>query len=306
MTAPPKPPANLRIELLFLILLALLWGSSYSFIKIAVEEIPPITLMAFRVLGACFFLAIVMGARREKLPRDSRTWRMLFVQAVFNSIAAWTILAWGQQYVDAGLASVLNSTSPIFVFLITALATRHESLDWLKLLGAGLGFLGVVLVIGIDVLAGLGTQVAGQAACLFAAVLYAAAAIYGKRLAHISALATATGTMIWASLALVPLALVLERPLERFWEIAPGFEAIAATVILSLFCTSLALMIYFRLLQTLGSLGVASQAYLRAGIGVLLAIAFLGETFDLTVTIGLTAAIIGVFLINRPVEKTDE
>lgn len=249
MTSP-----NLRTEVPLLALLALLWGSSYLFIKLAVAEIPPVTLIALRVLGAAIFLMIVMGMRAEKLPRDRRTWRMLLLQAILNSIGAWTILAWGQQFVDSGLASVLNSTSPIFVFLITSLVTRHETLGGRKLVGAVLGMLGVILIVGVDALRGLGSQVAGQIACLIGAALYAGAAIYAKRLGHISAVATATGTMIWASIVLVPVALVLDRP----WTLMPGPTAIAATVVLSVLCTGVALLIYFRLVRTLGSIGVAS------------------------------------------------
>ena len=288
--------ANLRTELPLLALLALLWGSSYLFIKVAVAEIPPVTLIALRVFGAAIFLLLVMGARAEKLPRDLRTWRMLLLQAMLNSIAAWTVLAWGQQYVESGLASVLNSTSPIFVFLITALVTRHETLGGRRLVGATLGVFGVVLIVGVDTLRGLGDQVAGQVACLVGAALYAGAAIYGKRFGHISALATAAGTMIWATAVLVPLALVLDRP----WTLAPGATALAATAVLSILCTGVALLVYFRLVRTLGSMGVASQSYLRAGIGVILGIVFLGETFTLPVAAGLCAAIVGVALINWP------
>ena len=291
--------SNLRTELPLLALLALLWGSSYLFIKVAVAEIPPVTLIALRVLGATIFLLLVMGARSEKLPRDPQTWRMLLTQSVFNSIGAWTILAWGQQYVESGLASVLNSTSPIFVFLITALVTRHEALGGRKLAGAVLGLMGVALIVGVDVLRGLGNQVAGQIACLVGAALYAGAAIYGKRFSHISAVATATGTMIWASVVLVPLAMVLDRP----WTLAPSLIALAATVILSVLCTGVALLIYFRLVRTLGSMGVASQSYLRAVIGVILGLVFLGETFTLPVAAGLCAAIAGVALINWPARK---
>ena len=124
---------------------------------------------------------------------------MLGVQAFFNSIGAWTVLAWGQQYVGAGLASVLNSTSPIFVFLFTALISRHEALGGRKLAGAMIGLAGVVPIVGVDVLSGLGAAVAGQLACLAGAMLYAGAAIYGKRFAEVGALQTALGTMIWAT-----------------------------------------------------------------------------------------------------------
>lgn len=291
--------ANLRTELSLLALLALLWGSSYLFIKVAVAEIPPVTLIALRVLSAAIFLMLMMGARSERLPRDARTWRMLLVQSVLNSIGAWTVLAWGQQYVDSGLASVLNSTSPIFVFLITALVTRHEALGGRRLAGAVLGLIGVALIVGVDVLRGLGDQVAGQIACLVGAALYAGAAIYGKRFGHISAVATATGTMIWASIVLVPFSLLLDRP----WTLAPSQTALAATAILSILCTGVALLLYFRLVRTLGSMGVASQSYLRAGIGVILGLVFLGETFTPPVAAGLCAAMAGVALINWPAKK---
>ncbi len=290
---------NLHVEWLLLGLLALLWGSSYLFIKIAVAQIPPVTLIAARVLGAALFLNVVLMLRGDRLPRDRRTVGMLGIQAVFNSIGAWTILAWGQQFVDAGLASVLNSTSPIFVFLLTALFTRHEALGGRKLIGAGIGILGVVLIVGVDALRGVGDQVAGQMACLAGAALYAGAAIYGRRFAHISAAATAAGTMTWATVVLVPAALVLEKP----WTLAPGQGAVAATLVLSIFCTGVALLVYFRLVQTLGSLGVASQSYLRAGIGMLLGVLLLGETLSLPVAIGLAAAIAGVALINWPMRS---
>ena len=292
--------SNLLAELLLLGLLALLWGSSYLFIKVAVAEIPPITLIALRVFGAATFLMIVMRLRAESLPRDRRTWRMLLVQAFFNSIGAWTVLAWGQQFVGAGLASVLNSTSPIFVILMTAFVTRHEGLGGRKLLGAAFGVIGVVLIVGVDVLGGLGEQVIGQVACLIGAALYAGAAIYGKRFGHLSAVTTAAGTMIWASAVLVPAAWVLERP----WTLSPSFAAIAATFVLSVLCTGLALLIYFRLVRTLGSMGVASQSYLRAGVGVILGMVFLGETFTFPIALGLVIAVAGVALINLPQRLT--
>jgi drug/metabolite transporter (DMT)-like permease len=290
---------SLKTELPLLALLALLWGSSYLFTKVAVTEIPPITLIALRVTGAAMFLLLVMGLRKECLPRDRRTWRMLYTQALFNSIASWTVLAWGQQFVDAALASVLNSTSPIFVFLFTALVTRHEALGGRKLVGALVGLFGVTLIVGLDALRGLGTQVAGQLACLLAAALYGCAAIYGKRFGHLPAVATATGTMVCASVTLLPLAFVVERP----WAMHPSAMAIGATVILSVFCTGVALLIYFRLVRTIGSMGVASQSYLRAGIGVMLGMVFLSESIALPAAIGIAAAIIGVALINWPVRR---
>jgi multidrug transporter EmrE-like cation transporter len=105
--------------------------------------------------------------------------------------------------------------------------------------------------------------------------------------------------MIWATTVLVPLAIVLERP----WTLSPSTKAVGATVMLSVFCTAVALLIYFRLVRTIGSMGVASQSYLRAGVGVVLGLFLLGETLSLPVAIGLIAAIVGVALINSPTRK---
>ncbi|MCB1384410.1 MAG: EamA family transporter [Nitratireductor sp.] len=277
-------------------LLALLWGSSYLFIKLAVGEIPPLTLIALRVTIASLFLLAVLFWRGERLPGQPAQWRRLLVQSFLNSIGAWTILAWGQQHVDSGPASVLNSTSPIFVLLITAGFTRHEPVGARRMAGALLGLGGVVLIVGTDALAGLGTQVAGQLAALAGAVLYAFAAIYGRRLAGMSPAVIACGTMLWATAVLVPASLFLDDPLA----LRPSPTAIGAATALGLLSTGVALMIYFRLLTTLGSLGTASQAYLRAGIGVVLGMALLGETLTPATLAGIGCALGGVVMINLP------
>ncbi|MEM1313123.1 MAG: EamA family transporter [Pseudomonadota bacterium] len=291
--------ADLRVEWALLALLALLWGSSYLFLKIAVTELPPLTLIALRVSGAAAFLLLVMALRGERLPRRRADWGLLFVQSLLNATLAWTLLAWGQRHVEAGLASVLNSTSPIFVFLFTALITRHEPAPPRKLLGALLGLTGVGLIVGLDALEGLGRGVLAQLACLASAMLYAAAAIWGRRFGHLSATATAAGTMLCAAGALVPAALLLEAP----WRLSPSAAALGAAAALSILCTGVALLIYFRLVRTLGSLGVASQAYLRAGVGVALGMVVLGEAFSAVTGLGLIAAMLGVALINWPARR---
>ena len=227
---------NLLYELPLLGLLAALWGSSYLLIKIAVATIPPITLIAMRVSLAAVFLLAVMWFQGARFPRDWSTWRMLLVQAFFNSIASWTVLAWGQQHVDSGLAGVLNSTSPIFVLIITLLFTRHEPVTAWKLTGALLGVVGVALIVGLDALRGLGQQIAGQLAVLLGALLYAFAAIYGKRFSSISPTVAAAGTMIWATACLGPLCLVADKP----WTLNPSAHSVVAAVVLGLLSTGVA------------------------------------------------------------------
>jgi drug/metabolite transporter (DMT)-like permease len=282
------------MELALLGLLALLWGSSYLLIKIALASIPPFTLIACRVAVAAILLLAVVRMRGERLPADGATWRAFLVQAFFNSIGAWTVLAWGQQYVDSGLAGVLNSTSPLFVFVLTAVWTRHEPITLRKTVGALLGLAGVVLVLGVDALAGIGQQVLAQLAVLFGAFLYACAALNGRRFAALPPTVTATGTMACAAAVLIPACLLIDQP----WRVHPTGISFAAALGLGVFCTGFALLLYFRLLRTLGPIGVTSQSYLRCGISVLLGVVVLGEHVTATVGLGLVAIVLGVAAIN--------
>ena len=235
----------------------------------------------------------------ETFPRDGKTLGRLLIQSFLNSIGAWTILAWGQQYVDSSLSSVLNSTSPLFVFFITYFFTRHEATNFLKLVGACLGVGGVFLIVGTDALQGLGQQVLAQLAILAGAMMYAGAAIYGKNFVHLRPNVTAATAMIWAYLCLIPMSLVFEHP----WTLAPSAKSLWAALALGVFCTGLALLLYFRLLRTLGSMGTASQSYLRAGVGVILGIVVLGEHITPVIASGIGAAWLGVVLINLPARR---
>lgn len=288
-----QPTSKIK-EFALLGLLAFLWGASYPLVKVAVETIPPMSLIAIRVSVAAVFLSAVVHFQNHRFPRDRKTLVALLVQAFLNSIGAWTILAWGQQYISSGLASILNSTSPIFVFIITVLITRHEAAPTHKLVGMMFGVLGVCLIIGMEALNGLGQQIIAQLAVLFGAVLYGCAAIYGRRFKALPPVVTAAGTMVWATVCLVPAALIVDRP----WTLSPSSASLGAALVLAVFSTALALLIYFRLVVTLGSMGVASQSYLRAGIGVLLGVVFLNEPFHTSTGFGLLAVIIGVAAIN--------
>ena len=282
------------IDFMLLGILACLWGSSYLFIKVAVVTIPPITLIAIRVVIAAAFLLTVMWGQGARFPKDWQIWRLLLIQAFFNSIASWTVLAWGEQYVDSALAGVLNSTSPIFVLICTVFIIRHEVMNGWKLVGVLVGMVGVVLIVGIDTLGGIGKQASAQLAVLMGAMLYAGAALHGKRLSALPPMVVSAGTMLWATLFLVPLSLAVDRP----WTLTPTGDAVFAAIALGILCTGVALILYFRLVRTLGSMGVASQSYLRAGVSVLLGIVILGEHITVPIGFGLCATIVGVIAIN--------
>src|SRR5450759_1827622 len=119
---------SIAVESALLLLLATLWGGSYTFIKLGVATIPPVTLIAARTAIAGGLLLAIMWARGLRLPEDATTWRRFLFQACLNSVIPWTLIAWGERSLDAGLATILNSTSPIFTFFLTLAITRHETL----------------------------------------------------------------------------------------------------------------------------------------------------------------------------------
>lgn len=294
---PPKP--SLPLELALLLALATLWGASYSFIRVGVETIPPITFIAARTLIAGGLLLGVMRLRGLTLPRDRATWRKFLFQACLNSVVPFTLIAWAERDVEAGLATILNSTSPIFVFLLTALITRHEALTARKLFGVVAGITGIGLIVGIEALGGLGHELVAQLAIVAATVCYAGAAIFGKTFKGLDPLLPAAGSMLCGAAILIPASLIVEQP----WTLAPSRDSILALLGLSVFSTALAFTIYFRLLHTLGSIGTTSQAYLRVPIGVAIGVVFLGESLSAGAWVGLLCVIAGVAAMTIPARR---
>lgn len=292
MTSNSAP--SLALEFALLALLSLLWGASYGLIKLAVETITPVTLVAIRVTIAASVLWLAVLARRRQIPTGFPIWRQLSIQALFGFIVPFTMITWGQQYVESGLAGILNSTTPIFVFLITALWTRHERVTLEHSFGVLAGLGGIGLLIGMEALAGIGTHVAGQLAITGATISYAIAMIYGKRFKAIAPEATAACTLTLAAVMLLPASFAFERPLN----LVPSWTSIWALIALAVFSTAGAFTLYFRLVNTLGSVGTSSVSYARAAISVLIGVTVLGETFNWQIATGLCAVIIGVAAIN--------
>jgi drug/metabolite transporter (DMT)-like permease len=285
----------MTFDYVLLLVLATLWGASYALIKIGVETIPPVTLIAGRTLMAAALLLAIMHWRGLRLPRDAETWRRFLIQACLNSAIPFTLIAWGEQRVDAGLATVLNSTAPIFVFLLTAAITRHEPVTR-KLFGVISGMAGVCLIIGAEALSGFGEQLLAPLAIVVAAVCYAGAAIFGKTFKDLDPILPAVGSLICGAAILVPACLLIDKP----WTMMPSRDSMLALGGLSVFSTALALVIYFRLVHTLGSVGVTSQAYLRVPIGVAIGVVFLGEPLTLVALLGLACVVAGVAAMTSP------
>jgi drug/metabolite transporter (DMT)-like permease len=291
-----KAPINLALEVGLLAVLSLIWGSSFTLMKVAVETIPPLTMTSARVGIAALLLVLIAKMLGFTLPRERPIWAALFVQGLLQSALPFTLISWGEKHIASGLAGVLNATPPIFVLLIAS-ATRHggQRITAQKLVGAGLGLAGVLVTIGVDSLRDLNAAAPlAQAAVLGASLCYALAPMWGQRFSALPPVVTAAGAMSCAALMLLPAALVIERP----WTLAPASEAIAAVIVLAVLCTAIAMIIYFRLVRTLGALGTTSGSYLRAGFSVALGILFLGESFTWSTFAGMALTVLGVVAVT--------
>jgi len=286
-------------ELSLLMLLATLWGGSYTFIKLGVATIPPVTLIAGRTLIAGLLLLLIMHWRGVRLPNDTATWRRFLFQACLNSVIPWTLIAWAERSVDAGLATILNSTSPIFTFFLTLAIAHQDALSWRKLFGVVAGMAGICLIIGVQAFHGFGEQVVAQIAIVTATICYAGGAVFSRGFKGLDPMAPAAGSLLCGAAILLPVSLIAERP----WTLMPSTTSVLALLGLAIFSTAIAFVIYFRLIQTLGSVGTTAQAYLRVPIGVALGVLLLGEKLSPTAWMGLACVVIGVAAMTIPARK---
>ena len=293
------PEAAFGIELALLLVLAALWGGSYTFIKLGVATIPPVTLIAGRTLIAGLLLLLIMHWRGVRLPADAATWRRFLFQACLNSVIPWTLIAWAERSVDAGLATILNSTSPIFTFFLTLAIAHQDALSWRKLFGVVAGMAGICLIIGVQAFQGLGEQLLAQIAIVTATICYAGGAVFSRGFKGLDPMAPAAGSLLCGAAILLPVSAVLERP----WTLMPSSTSVLALLGLAIFSTAIAFVIYFRLIQTLGSVGTTAQAYLRVPIGVAFGVLLLGEKLSPTAWIGLACVVIGVAAMTIPARK---
>jgi drug/metabolite transporter (DMT)-like permease len=295
MPAHPAGPALWKSVALLLVL-ALCWGGAYTLTKVAVETLPPLTVAAVRAALAAACLLAFLGPRVRELARVPRPRHAYLLQGMLNCVLPWALVSWASQIIDSSVTTILNSLSPIFIFLITWGITRHEPATGRKLFGAVLGLAGVFAIVGLNTLQGLGAHTAAELACVLGSLSYAIGGIVGRRFDRVSPVLAAAGATLMAAVVLVPLALAVEQP----WTFAPSTRSLVAVTALAIFSTGIPFVIYFRLLSTLGSIGTASQAYLRILIGAALGVVFLGEQLSANTTAGLVLVIAAVIAMTMP------
>ncbi len=278
--------------------LGLIWGTSFLWIKIAIVDISPLVLVGFRTLFASIGLLAIVLFNRKKMPNREELRKKIpvfIVLALTNISIPWALISWGEQYVDSGIASILNSAMPLFTIIIAPLMLKDERITLPKVGGLMTGFIGVVILMFPSIHGGWTDNLLGQAACLLATVFYAFAAVYGcKKSAGLppemqSFLQLSIGSaVIWV--AIFSIEGVPALPTKTITWVA--------LLWLGLLCSCIAYIFYFYLLHKVGPTSVSMVTYIPPLIGVLLGITFLGETFYWQSILGALLILSGIFLVN--------
>jgi drug/metabolite transporter (DMT)-like permease len=280
---------------LLLVVLSILWGGSFFFAKIAVAELPPLSIVLGRVVIAALALHLVMIATGQRMQGDWKLWRDFLIMGLLNNAIPFSLIFWGQKEIASGLASILNATTPLFTVLVAHGLTRDEPATPAKLVGVALGLTGVALMIGLDLIAGLSTHWLPEIAVLAAALSYAFAGVFGRRFRGKPPLVVAAGQLTGSSLLIMPLALSIDRP----WSLAmPSSGAWAAIGALALLSTALAYVIFFRILARAGATNLLLVTFLIPVSALLLGVTFLSETMGAHQLLGMLMIGLGLAVID--------
>ncbi|WP_208354344.1 DMT family transporter [Pseudaestuariivita rosea] len=278
-----------------LILLSAIWGGSFLSIRVALDEIGPLTSVAHRTGWAMLILWAVILTRRLPLPKDLKTWAAFAVMGCLNNVIPFTLMAWGQLYIETGLTSILNAATAIFGVIIAAIIFADERLTATRAIGVTLGFLGVATAIGLENLLNFDIRSMAQLAVIGGTISYAFAGAWARaKLSHLPPQMAAAGMLTASSLIMIPVAWVFEGPisfdLQTDTWIAIAYYAIAAT--------ALAYLLYYRVLATAGSGNLLLCTLLIAPVAIILGAIVRDEVLPTQAFVGFGLLALGLIILD--------
>ena len=282
---------------LLLLILSLIWGSSFFFNAVALRGLQVFTVIALRMSLAAIALWIVVLVRGIHLPRSLRVWGAFGVMGLINNVIPFALVVWSQTHITSSLASILNATTPLFTVVLAGLLLSDEKVTLNKALGMAVGFAGVVLMIGPAALNGIGTDTLAQAAMLVATLCYASSGVYARRFKEmgVSPMMTAAGQATASSLILIPLTLIVDQP---FASPLPRLDSLAAVTALGILGTALAFTLFFRLLGSVGATNAALVTFLIPVWANVLGTVVLNERLEAVHLAGMLIIGVGLSLID--------
>ena len=292
MTPQKSIPPRAWAELL---LLAAIWGGSFISNRLALNEVPVLTTVAFRVAGACILLWVYVGLRRLPVPRSFRIWLAFLAMGLLNNALPFTLITWGQLTIPSGLAAIVNASTAIFGVLVAALAFRDERLTARRLTGVLLGFAGVAVAIGLHALTTLNLTSLPQLALVAAAISYALAAAFARRvLGGLPPQVAAAGMLTGSSLLMLPTALWIDGPPV----LTHGAQVWGALGYLAVLSTAGAYLLYYRVLGMAGAGNLSLVTLLTAPVAIVMGALILNEALPLRAYAGFALIALGLLIID--------
>jgi len=286
-----------------LLLLGAIWGGSFLFIKIAVADIPPVTVAAIRIVLGAAVLAAVAKVHGQRLLDLRRAWRPVLAMGGLGTMLPFVLISWGETHIDSGLAAILMAAVPFSTILLAHVFVHDEPLTWGKVVGVVLGFAGVLVLIGPAALTTLGGETLAQIAVLLATLCYSMNGVIAKKLRHIGSELAGAGMLIAAAVCVLPLSLLLDRP----WQLAPSWQSLTAVITLGLLCTGVGYLLFFRIIASAGAGFVSLNNFLVPLCGVVWGAIVLGERLEARAFVALLLILAGVaaprLLLRRSAQR---
>ncbi len=277
--------------------LGVIWGSSFLLIKIAVEELGPLPLVSVRIGLAALIMGVYLGLSGRTFPRTRREILALLYVGVMNTALPFTLITWGEQDIDSGLATVLNSTVPLFTLVLAHFALADERISLQKIVGLGVGFIGIVLLTSRNAESSSPNSFSGQVAVLAASMSYATCAIVIRRyLRRVDPFVTAGSSLIIGGVVIVTITLLTVRPLPDVMALST--DTIAAVLTLAVINTVIAYFLFYALFDVWGATRTTLVTYVMPPIGVTLGAIFLDETVDWKIVTGAGLILVGIVAVN--------
>ncbi|UWR24743.1 DMT family transporter [Sulfitobacter sp. S223] len=278
-----------------LTLLALIWGASFLSIRIALDEVPPLTAVAHRVGWATLVLWVYVLVRKLPLPRGPHIWIGFLGMGLLNNVIPFSLMAWGQLYIPSGLTSIFNATTAVFGVLVAAIFLSDERLSPRKAVGIAVGFAGVTTAIGLQNLRDFDITSLAQLAVLAGTLSYALAGVWArKRLSGLEPQVAAAGMLTASALMMIPLAWIVDGPIRL--DLQP--RTIAAIAYYAICATALAYLLYYKVLSLAGSGNLMLVTLLVAPVAILLGALVLGETLSPNAYKGFALLALGLVIID--------
>jgi drug/metabolite transporter (DMT)-like permease len=280
---------------LVLLLTAAMLGSAFLFAKVAVREVPPLTIAAVRAGFAVPVVWVFMRLNGLRLPAPGAAWRPLILIGLLAGAIPFAAIALGQLYITSGLGGILFATIPLYSVVLTPIIVREEGFSPRQLVAAGVGLVGVIIVIGPNALAGLNQHLFGTAVTLAAALAYALGTMLARRQTDTPPTAIAAGQLLSATLILVPVALIIDQP----WTLSPGIEALASLAALAVFSTAIPMVLLFWLVRNAGAINASLVTLFIPLVAIGLGAALLGEQLPWQGFVGLALILLSAVSIAR-------